>query len=73
MLRVRNLSECLVAPQDGWTGCRGSSYVSIPFLTRGKREKRNQRRHIANSLRQRLSPYLDDAPAGAFFIDVNQI
>ena len=39
MLRVRNLSECL-SPQDGWTGCRSSSYVFIPFLTRGKREKR---------------------------------
>ena len=28
---------------------------------------------VANSLRQRLSPYLDDAPAGAFFIDANRI
>ena len=39
-----------------------------------KEEKKgNQRRHIANSLLQRLSPYLDDAPAGAFFIDVHRI
>ena len=72
MLRVRNLSECL-SPQDDWTGCRSSSYVFIPFFTRGKSEKRTSRRHIANSLRKRLSPYLDDAPAGAFFIDVNRI
>ena len=39
----------------------------------GKREKWNQRRHIANSLRQRLSPLLDHAPWGAFFIDVERI
>ena len=39
----------------------------------GNREKRKQRRHTANSLRQRLSLLLDHAPRGAFFIDVERI